>query len=398
MDEKMLKETFKNTLNEYHNDVISKEIKEEVANSTSEMSEKLSKMDNSLEEFKNLLNTVNVNTYNWVDETVINSVATLFKGIAQNDVSKIKEAQEMMNSFDVQRTDDPELWGYLVPTQFIKKIEEVSYEFGIFAKYADRIQLSSNKAEQPSVYDLIDWYEFVGQNEEINKGKKEFSQIVYEVKKAGILIPLTWEVLKDTASNPKIFDYLVRAIWVARAYFLDKKGFRGNNSEGFVIKGLFALENANEYVLDGTSIKSFKPEDAFKIVNTLENRFLKGWSPRWFMSNYSKGILGTMKNENGGFYYPEIQMNNTLLGYPIETLDKDIFPAGQEDNPDTVMVAFGDLRNYTIADRDTMSLELWMAKDDFEKDRKSLRALERWDIVCRHEDAFVLVKTAEEES
>jgi HK97 family phage major capsid protein len=274
---------------------------------------------------------------------------------------------------------------YTVPTEFIARVNYFLNDYGIFRKFANKIQMSSKVANLPSVA-TAPTGAFVDELNAKPESNIVFGQTVFTRHDYAFITGLSNQLLQDTGIN--LIDLLAKLAANDFAKTEDTQGFLGTGSP---ITGLKTISGVYPVTLLTSDPASLVYADLIAMITGIP----KTDGARWFLNRTILGhILGladlqsrpifTMADQNF------ILSSKTFMGYPYETSEVLPTTAVAVSSP---IIFFGNLQNATLAERN--SLEIAMSEhatvgsnNAFEKNMKFYRFEESYDIVIEQPTLF----------
>ena len=353
---------------------------------------------NALEEFKGeMLETVKTFTKNEIkrmlEEMKIGKVdvapdlsagekkdlKAFFKAVIERDVTVAKALSEGTDSAG----------GYLVPEEFLAKVLDIAKDVGYIRKLGTVVTMKRDTLNIPvlSAKPSVSW---VGEAGTINPAQPTFGQAALVAKKAGIIVPITSELLED--SGVDLINLLAKIFAEAFAEGEDDQAFTG---DGTVFTGVLSDTNVNTVTMTSgkTSFSDVTADDLINLVAAVPSR--AAMNGRFVMHRTILAKIKTLKDGNGTYLFDP--KDRTIWGYPVIT--SDVMPSLSETAADTPFIIFGDLSYIYLGDRKQMSVALadqaTIGSDNlFEKDMIAVRAIERIAINVAMPNAFAVLKTA----
>lgn len=319
------------------------------------------------------------------------------KGLQSGDFNDYKAKSSMTTS----NTNE-----VLPPEEFIAEVQRLEEEFGVARRFAELRRGNSGNGIKFVLGD--DDVEIFRTSE---AGFKQSSKNTYENvllqwdKFAGIM-PISDELTEDSAID--LFQDASRRYARAFARQEDKLVFTNPSNAGVQNYGIAAVPGTNVVTLNSTTFDSITYDNlslARRGVPTPSGR-----SGQWYVNHETLGVIERLKDENG---QPLLRrdvsadMPMTILGRPV--IETEVLPNLTEEDADTVMMIFGDLRYTTLGERTGLNIAISntaIVGDPDEEDQaantlnswtqdlQSMRAVKRMNAVVRHPSAYSVIKTA----
>jgi HK97 family phage major capsid protein len=277
--------------------------------------------------------------------------------------------------------------GNLVQPEVLATILRNVDNYGSFARNAYRQPMKSLTLSVPRRTKGVSAF-YVDEGDTIQQDKANWDRVTLTCKKAGIIVPLTSEVLDDSIVD--IGQAVTEEIAMAFAQKSDEDGFLGDggtNAGGFtgIIPLLTGAGYAASVITAGAgevSFETLKIETFIKAVASIP-RWARA-NAKWYVS--APGYAASMQRIQlaaGGTLPSDIADGTAgarFMGYPVV----DVVPMNSVlgSNPSQPKVLFGDLSKAAMYG---VRRELEMKTSEhrnFEFDQILLRATTRWAINC----------------
>lgn len=316
-------------------------------------------------------------------------VGSFFKALAK--CKNNTEIEQKTATFMNEGTDAE--GGYTVPTEFAKEVFRQAGVFGLARKYARIIPMSSDTKNIASLVNnvTVSWTDEAGAYTE---SKPTFAQVQLIAYKATALISATNELIDDAMTDVEVWTLMAELIAEKIAEFEDTNVL--NTSTKFT--ALLADTNVNVTTMATTkdSFADITYDNLIDVMRSVPTKYKKG-NPIWIMHQDVVKYIEKMKDENGqpilytGRSLKDAQIQNTLLGYPLEL--SDVMPDATDDATGVKFILFGDLKFWAFGDRKQLSLSAGYMSGNWEKDIQSLKANERIGGKVIFPKAFAVLKT-----
>lgn len=236
--------------------------------------------------------------------------------------------------------------GYLVPTEWDKRLIDVLEEENIMRSLATSITTSGeHKINIAATKPAAAWIE---EGAALQFGDATFGQIILDAHKLHVAIKVTEELLYDNAFG--LEGYITTQFGRALAN-AEEDAFLNGDGSGKPI-GIFHPEKGGQIggTLTGTKITS---DDVISLIYKLKRPYRKKAS--FIMNDQTLAEIRRLKDNNGAYIWqPSYQAGepDKLCGYTIHT--SAYAPVLEADKP---VMAFGDFSYYNIGDRGTRSFQ-----------------------------------------
>ena len=230
--------------------------------------------------------------------------------------------------------------GYLVPEEFEKQIVDGLKEANVVRTLAKTITSQAERKIPVAVgHSVAQWTE---ENAAYTESNPTFGQKQIDAYKLTDLIRVSTELLQDSAFalEPYIREEFVRAFGVA-----EEEAFCvGNGTKQPT--GIFTA-NGGEVGVTAAGATAITVDELISLIYSLKSPYRR--NAKFFMHDSTVALIRKLKDNNGAYLWqPSVQQGepDKLLGYPLYTS-----PYVPQVGAGKLAVAFGDFKNYWIADR-----------------------------------------------
>lgn len=230
--------------------------------------------------------------------------------------------------------------GYLVPEEFEKQIVDGLKEANVVRTLAKTITTQAERKIPVAVgHSVAQWTE---ENAAYTESNPTFGQKQIDAYKLTDLIRVSTELLQDSAFalEPYIREEFVRAFGVA-----EEEAFCvGNGTKQPT--GIFTA-NGGEVGVTTAGATAITVDELISLIYSLKSPYRR--NAKFFMHDSTVALIRKLKDNNGAYLWqPSVQAGepDRLLGYPLYTS-----PYVPQVKAGALAVAFGDFKNYWIADR-----------------------------------------------
>lgn len=230
--------------------------------------------------------------------------------------------------------------GYLVPEEFEKQIVDGLKEANVVRTLAKTITTQAERKIPVAVgHSVAQWTE---ENAAYTESNPTFGQKQIDAYKLTDLIRVSTELLQDSAFalEPYIREEFVRAFGVA-----EEEAFCvGNGTKQPT--GIFTA-NGGEVGVTAAGATAITVDELISLIYSLKSPYRR--NAKFFMHDSTVALIRKLKDNNGAYLWqPSVQAGepDRLLGYPLYTS-----PYVPQVKAGALAVAFGDFKNYWIADR-----------------------------------------------
>jgi len=228
--------------------------------------------------------------------------------------------------------------GYLVPLEFEKRIIQGLEENNVIRAIAKTISTSSErKIPVAATHSVAQW---TPENAPYKESNPTFAQKTIDAYKLTTLVKVSLELMQDSMFN--LEEYIAEEI--ARAFAVaEEEAFCIGKGTGQPT-GIFTEQGGSI----GAKINATISTDCLiDLIYSLKSPYRKGAG--FLMNDSTISAIRKLKDSTGAYLWqPNVQAGepDRLLGYPIYTS-----PYAPEVAANSLPVAFGDFKNYWIADR-----------------------------------------------
>lgn len=277
----------------------------------------------------------------------------------------------------------------MVPTQFIPRIVRLIESYSAVRQNATLIPMKSKTVELPALTAGIIVY-FPDEKKTIPKTKPEFELLTMIAKKMAALIPITEELIEDSAIE--VANLLANLIAEGFAEKEEYLTFCGDTATD-PFDGLLNVAGTNIVAMDtgDDSFLDITYEYLRKMQNPLTKAARRG--AKYYLNSTVMNHIAQLKDGEGHYIVNPGQdgLPKTLCGYDYELIDS--MPDLADDDDDTPFVAFGNLRHVYFGDRRKMTIKS-SEHVAFADDVTFLKGTQRICIQVAIPSAFSVLKTA----
>lgn len=235
--------------------------------------------------------------------------------------------------------------GYLVPTEYDRRLIEGLEEENIFRQLGTTITTSGErKINIAGTKPAAAW---IDEGEALTFGDAKFSQINLDAHKLHVAVKVTEELLYDNAFG--LEDYLLRQFSKALGN-AEEDAFLNGDGSGKPL-GIFAATGGAEVGVTAASATAITADEIINLVYSLKRPYRK--NAKFIMNDQTISLLRKLKDGNQAYLWqPSVQAGepDRLFGY--EVLTSPYVPTVEAGKP---VIAFGDFSYYNIGDRGTRS-------------------------------------------
>ena len=230
--------------------------------------------------------------------------------------------------------------GYLVPEEYEKQIVDGLKEANVVRSLAKIITTHAERKIPVAVgHSVATWTE---ENAAYTESNPTFGQKQIDAYKLTDLVRISTELLQDSGFElePYIREEFVRAFGVA-----EEEAFCVGNGTNQPT-GIFTA-NGGEVGVTAAGATAITVDELISLIYSLKSPYRR--NAKFFMHDSTVALIRKLKDNNGAYLWqPSVQQGepDQLLGYPLYTS-----PYVPQVGAGKLAVAFGDFKNYWIADR-----------------------------------------------
>lgn len=241
--------------------------------------------------------------------------------------------------------------GYTVDTELSAEIRHLITEYGVARREMMALQLTQNKYDANSLATDIVGY-WVDEAAAIKSGQVVLGQTELSLKKLGVIVSMTSELLEDTEID--FIGFIASRVAEVFAKMEDEAFFKGDGTSTYgSFTGLLNNSNVNEVTMSGQTFASMDAEDLLDMIDATPSgalRNAKFYLHRTIMSIVRKLRADAVSASDGKGVYlyqpPSDGGPATIWGYPIVLVEA--MPTSSDTAADTSFVLFGDLKKACI--------------------------------------------------
>lgn len=290
--------------------------------------------------------------------------------------------------------------GYLVPIEWRAQLIQMLESYGVARQFATVLTMGREELVMPKLTSGVQVY-WIGEGKTITNTQPAFGEFRMVAKKMAALVPMTSELLSDSAIN--IANLLLTLFAQAIAREEDRVAFTGdvaNNSDPF--NGvLYDPDVTTKTLASGkTTFGSIDADDLADVVSSIQPVAASG--ARFFLHRTVLNVIrklqtltydGTGLSPDRGYIWspPNGSDPGSIWGYPYTLVE--VMPSINDTAVSTPYIIFGNMMHYYIADRESMSI----ARSEhvgFAQDKIYLRIIQRESMAAAIPEAFTVIKTA----
>ena len=314
----------------------------------------------------------------WPSEKSAHDFALMMKHVFLKDSDTLKQMTEGVDADG----------GHLVPTEFRATLVRLIETFGMIRRRATIIPMNREELYLPKLTSGVTVY-WPGEASAITPSKPGFDRVTLTAKKMAALVPVSGELLEDSAIA--IGNLLATLFAEAMAAEEDRVGLVGSTSGGDPFDGIMEDSTVQEVTMAGTTFASMTADDLLDLTGAVASSAMAGSG--FVMHRTVFDTIRKLKDTNGGYIYaqPSAGQPGTIWGFPYEL--NDTMPALTDTAVDTSFVIFGNFRHLYFGDRRTMSVAQSIHAG-FTEDITYIRAIQRLAMAVAIGTAFAKLTTA----
>jgi len=230
--------------------------------------------------------------------------------------------------------------GYLVPTEFERKIVDGLMEENVLRRLAKTITThAERKIPVATGHSVAQW---TAENAAYTESNPTFGQQQIDAFKLTDLVRVSTELLQDSAFD---LEEYIRKEFTRAFGIAEEQAFCVGTGTGQPT-GIFTA-NGGTVGVTAASATAITVDEIISLIYALKSPYRR--NAKFLMNDATVGLLRKLKDSNGQYLWqPSVQAGqpDKLLGYEIYTSPYvPVVAAG------SLAIAFGDFSNYWIADR-----------------------------------------------
>lgn len=239
---------------------------------------------------------------------------------------------------------------------------------------------------------------YIAENTNITATQPSFGQVKLSAKKLAALTPISNDLIRFASISA---DNFVRNDLVAAIGQAEDSNFIRGAMSGAGPRGLRYWAPADAVLaINATVNLANVANDLSRLMLSLLNNNTRMISPGWLMSPRTKVYLADLRTANGEKVYPEVELSNTLRGYPIgvtTNIPINLAVTGTNESE----LYFVDFADVIIGEVPTMAIDVSSeaAYSDgtnvvaaFSLDQTVIRIIMENDLVVRHGHSVAVLK------
>ena len=264
-----------------------------------------------------------------------------YKKVFEDYIRGVSSNKEIRNALQEGTNSEG---GYLVPEEFENRVIDKLKELNVIRRYAHVIRTSSKHAiPVEASAGVATWITEEGQYQGTDPS---FGQVTLDAFKVGQMIKVSEELLEDTQFDLAgyLADQLASAIAAA-----EEEAFCTGNGTGKPT-GIFTSATGTPGVTTAAADK-ITADEIIDLIYSLKAPYRR--NARFFLNDSTIKAVRKLKDGNGNYLWQPAMTEgqpDRLAGFPVESTQAPSIAAG------ALVIAFGDLGYYWIADRTDMDI------------------------------------------
>ena len=292
--------------------------------------------------------------------------------------------------------------GYLLDTDLVAEVQFLMTEYGVCRREMTVINMTSKTLDLTNIATDLNAY-WVDEAAAKTSSDVVFGQPQLTLKKMAVIVPMTDEILEDSAID--LVGFLTGRIAEKMAAKEDAAFLKGDGTSGFgSFTGILNNANVNTVTMTGTTFASITADDLIDMQDeTPQGAHANG---KYFMHRTIMSYVRKLKDDQNAYIYqaPSATGPATIWGKPVVL--SEAMPSKSASDDDTPFVIFGDLRKAAwlgyrgglrvkLSDEATVRNSAGNADIDlFRQDMTALRVVERVGFVVTIPTAVTVLFTA----
>ena len=292
--------------------------------------------------------------------------------------------------------------GYLLDTDLVAEVQFLQTEYGVCRREMTTTPITSKSLDLTNIATDLEAY-WTDEGSAKTSSEVVFGQPVLTLKKMAVIVPMTDEILEDSAID--LVGFLTGRIAEKMAAKEDAAFLKGDGTSGFgSFTGILNNANVNTVTMTGTTFASITADDLIDMQDeTPQGAHANG---KYFMHRTIMSYVRKLKDDQNAYIYqaPSATGPATIWGKPVVL--SEAMPSKSASDDDTPFVIFGDLRKAAwlgyrgglrvkLSDEATVRNSAGNADIDlFRQDMTALRVVERVGFVVTIPTAVTVLFTA----
>jgi HK97 family phage major capsid protein len=257
-----------------------------------------------------------INTKEVKSDTKQEQVRKWFSALLSRDVAALKAYEK-----DYLRTDDNAQGGFLVPTPLVAEINRFTTEYGVARREMRYLPFSGpgNSRQIPALLSSIGLY-WTDQGAAKSSTKPTFKLVTQTLKKLAAIVPMTEEVLEDSAVD--IIRLLGELFGEAIAEEEDRVFLAGDTGDGDPFMGVINAVGAVTTDLGaGETAEDVTADNLNDMIYAIPAAARKG--AKFFLNSTVFSALQQLQTDDGHYIVqqPTGEKPGTIWNYPYELVD-----------------------------------------------------------------------------
>lgn len=275
------------------------------------------------------------------NEAKVGRAADSYKKIFEDYLRGVTSSKAIRNALQEGTNSEG---GYLVPEEFENRVIDKLKDLNVIRRYANVIRTNSKHAiPVEASAGVASWIAEEGQYQGTDPS---FGQVVLDAYKVGQMIKVSDELLEDTQFDLEgyLADQLASAIAAA-----EEAAFCTGSGTGKPT-GIFTSATGAPGVTTAAADK-ITADEIIDLIYSLKASYRR--NARFYLNDSTIKAVRKLKDGNGNYLWQPSMMEgqpDRLAGFPVESTQAPVIAAG------ALVIAFGDLGYYWIADRTDMDI------------------------------------------
>jgi len=264
------------------------------------------------------------------------------RALLSNDFETLKAISARQKSMSDSSTDDVKA-GLLIPTELMAEVLRISEkQYGLARREMLYLPFSGpgNSRTIPTLGTSVT-VKWTGEKEKKQGTAPSFSVITQTLKKLAAIVPMTEEILEDSAID--IVQLLGQLFAEAVSKEEDIQFFAGT---GTPWTGILNNANVNLVTQASGDVNQLTADDLLDMIDATPTGALTG--AKFYMHRSILSIIRKLKGSDGQYIYqnPGQGLPATIWNYPVET--SDAFPAVGDVTTGDQYILFGNLKQGAV--------------------------------------------------
>lgn len=269
-------------------------------------------------------------------------------------IQAIYQQKFLHKTVDPMTVGTPADGGYLVPDITAPSIIELASTYGQARQLFNVMPMGQNAIVMPKYLTGATAY-WVNESSAITASKPTLGYVKMTPHKVAAIVPVSRELMEGAV--PNISTYIMNLIAKSFGAAEDTQFFAGSGSP---LYGLFYISNtfANAHAITGVNVNTLAHADLMACINGVDQALLEGavWMYHRSIDVYIRGLKD--KNDRPLFIDGYAGRPDTLLGYPVQMIEKATSATTANATVSTPFIALGNPKAQLFGETNNMVIDV----------------------------------------